>query len=186
MAATSDIIFTNNKYCFKIFNSEDFDNFCALNMNPIVSRYVNHNGGKPKTLEECQEKFEEINWSQENFGHSYWAVWNNITGEFMGQCGANKYKYRLDSNFCYAFWQRYWGQGIGYEICSLVLNYLLENFPNIELLTTSSLQENIASIKIIEKLGFECTELHLEYGKILESFVFKRFNYGQKNNSLSC
>ena len=71
------VIFKTDKYSFEVFDMSNFDDFCQLNQDPIVSKYVNHNGGKPKTFRECVEKYNDITYGQENYGYSYWAVYDN-------------------------------------------------------------------------------------------------------------
>ncbi|MDR2777435.1 MAG: GNAT family N-acetyltransferase [Rickettsiales bacterium] len=176
-----NVVFRTDKYTFRKFTMDNFGEFCSLNQDPVVMRYVNHNGGKPKTFEECVEKYSDITYSQEKFGYSYWAVYDT-TGDFVGQCGALKL-WLSDSNaFCYAFRKKYWGKGIGTEVCTRVLAYIFENFPTIDRLATTALSKNAASVKILKKIGFDYLRTEKEYGLDLEFFEIRRASYVEKNN----
>jgi hypothetical protein len=81
---SGDIVFNSGKYTVRTFTMENFDEFCALNQDPEVARYVNHNGGKSKTFRECVSKYNDIVYSQNKFGYSYWAIYDE-ENNFIGQ-----------------------------------------------------------------------------------------------------
>lgn len=173
-------IFENDKYKIKTFTMENFDDFCILNQDPLVAKYVNHNNGKPKSFKECVNKYSDITYAQNKYGYSYWAIYdkNDI---FIGQCGALK-SWTGSINFCYAFHKKYWGKGIGTEVCKLILNYLFSSFNDIDKLTCSAFSENIASIKLLKKVGFEHLYTEKEFDKDLQYFELKKGNYEKKEN----
>ncbi|MDR1495100.1 MAG: GNAT family N-acetyltransferase [Rickettsiales bacterium] len=175
-----NIVFRTDKYVFRKFTMDNFDEFRSLNMDSEAMRYVNHNGGKPKTYKECVQKYNDMAYSQDKFGYSYWAVYSRGS-DFLGQCGALKTWASDSITFCYAFQKKYWGKGIGTEVCSIVLDYLFRNFPTMEKLVTTALDENEASIKILRKIGFEYTHSNKEYGMNLEFFEIRRTDYAEKN-----
>ncbi|MDR1425383.1 MAG: GNAT family N-acetyltransferase [Rickettsiales bacterium] len=178
--AEKNLIFKTKKYTFRQFTMDNFADFCALNQNAEVMRYVNHNNGKPKTYRECVEKYSDIAYSQDKFGYSYWAVCDGITRDLIGQCGALR-TWATDSNtFCYAFKKKYWGKGVGTDVCGTVMSYLFENFPTIDTLTTTAFSENVASVKILKKIGFEYLYTGKEYGRDLEFFEIARSSYVKK------
>ena len=180
MEENKEIIFKTNKYKIKIFTMVDFKNFCDINQDPVVAKYVNHNDGKPKTFRECVEKYNDIAYAQNKYGFSYWAIYDVNSNEFIGQCGAIK-SWLGEINFCYAFRKKYWGKGIGTEICGLVRDYLFKNFKEIEELTCSAFSENIASVKLLKKLGFSVIKIEKEFNKDLEFFKLTRKEYEEKN-----
>ncbi len=51
------------------------------------------------------------------------------------------------------FAERCWGRGIGTEVAGIMLQYLKEN-TDIDIITASTMVENIGPGKILEKLGF--------------------------------
>lgn len=169
------VVFENEKYRVKTFTMENFDDFCKLNQDKVVSKYVNHNDGKPKTYKECVDKYMDITYAQNKYGYSYWAIYdkNDI---FMGQCGGLK-SWLGEINFCYAFHKRYWGKGIGTEVCRMIVEYLFKNFTDIKKLTCSAFSENVASVKLLKKIGFGFVKKEKEFNKDLEYFELKKEDY---------
>lgn len=173
------LVFETDKYKIKTFTMENFDNFCILNQDPVVAKYVNHNNGKAKTYKECVEKYQDITYAQNKFGFSYWAIYDK-KDVFMGQCGALK-SWFGDVNFCYAFHKQYWGKGLGTEICSMIADYLFKNYKDVKKLTCSAFSENVASVKLLKKLGFTCLKTEKEFDKDLEYFELRREDYEKKD-----
>ena len=54
----------------------------------------------------------------------------------------------------YRLLERYWGQGIASEALKMMINYLY-NETDIEIITASTMIENRASAKVLEKNGFD-------------------------------
>ena len=55
----------------------------------------------------------------------------------------------------------YWGRGIATEATSMMLDYL-HNQTNIELVTASTMADNVNSAHALEKAGFTCVERNVE------------------------
>lgn len=174
------LVFETDKYKIKTFTMDNFDDFCKLNQDPVVSKYVNHNNGKPKTYKECIEKYSDITYGQNKYGYSYWAIYDK-NDVFMGQCGASR-SWLGEINFCYAFHKKYWGKGIGTEICTMIKNYLFDNFKDIKRLTCSAFSENVASVKLLKKIGFDYLKTEKEFDKDLELFELRREKYDKKED----
>lgn len=169
-------VFRTNKYIFRTFNIENFDDFVQLNEDESISKYVNHNAnGAAKTFRECIEKFQEIVDMQEKYGFSYWGVYKP-NGTFIGQSGLAQ-NYDGTFNFCYMFKKEYWGKGIGTEVNGLVIDYLFTHFPIINSIKAMSFIDNIASVKLLKKLGFMYINSIEEFGKELQLFKLTRENY---------
>lgn len=79
------------------------------------------------------------------------------TNEFCGI--AELYGYRkeiLKISLGYRLLSRFWGRGIATNTVSLLISYLYSQ-TNIEIITASTMIENIASARVLEKNGFLCT-----------------------------
>ena len=165
-------IFRTDKYIIRTFSMDNFDDFVALNSDDYVSRYVNHDPNeKGKTFRECIEKFREIANTQEEFGVSYWAVYL-LDNTFIGQCGLS-IEYDGNFNLCYMYKKEYWGKGVGTEVATLVLNYMLKNFPNLfpaRKIKAMSFIQNIASVRLLKRIGFEYKKSMTEFNKELQFF----------------
>ena len=76
-------------------------------------------------------------------------------GEFCGL--AEMYGYRdpiHKISIGYRFLERFWGQGIATEALRLMIDYLYGE-TDIEIITASTMVENRASAKVLEKNGFD-------------------------------
>ena len=175
----SKLIFETDKYKVKTFTMDNFDLFCEINQDPVVAKYVNHNDGKPKTFKECIDKYEDITMAQNKYGYSYWAIYDK-KDNFIGQCGVIR-TWLTENNFCYAYRKKYWGKGIGTEVGNIVKNYIFDNFKDIEELTCSAFDENVASVKLLKKIGFKLIKTEKEFGKDLHFFKLTRKDYEEKN-----
>jgi len=69
----------------------------------------------------------------------------------------------------YSIGRKFWGQGFGKEIVHLLLRNLKEN-KSIEEVTAWSNKENIASIRILEKIGFQ----RIENDDDQNNYLYKR------------
>jgi RimJ/RimL family protein N-acetyltransferase len=179
----SKIVFTTNKYIVKTFSMENFDDFLKINMDPVVSRYVNHNPNEaPKTYMECLETFKNILDMQEELGYAYWAIYAK-NNEFIGQCGLSR-NYDRTLNFCYALNKKFWGRGIGTEIAGAIIDFLFKNFNDIKEIKALSFKNNGASVKILTKIGFANVGEIEEFNKILYFFKLTREMYEQKGKNI--
>lgn len=61
----------------------------------------------------------------------------------------------------YRLLPRYWGQGIAGEALSMLIKYLLEE-TDTEIITASTMADNIASAKVLTLNGFEMVVTHTE------------------------
>ena len=104
------------------------------------------------------------------FGYGMWGVFDRNTGRLIGEAGLEpradtdrtKYPYdwMFDRNctelgFCIA--EELWGQGYCTEVCTRILDYCLEHF-GITTVFARTVPANIASIRVLERLGFAVYE----------------------------
>jgi ribosomal-protein-alanine N-acetyltransferase len=99
-------------------------------------------------------------------GYGHWAVYNYITGEFVGVCGLNKHKVDSEDvihiNYRLATDQQ--GKGYAVESTYGVLNFAKKS---LKLNAVHALIEsaNISSVKVVNRTGF----------KLIKSSVFRGF-----------
>ncbi|MBO6517737.1 MAG: GNAT family N-acetyltransferase [Bacteroidia bacterium] len=132
------------------FALTDVDSYAELVSDPEVMRFIGN--GEPQSqmeaknyVEECMTSFNELGWSR-------YAVTLKDTDEFIGFCGFKKYRGEIDLGWRYH--KKYWGKGFGSEAAEAVLEYGFTHlhFPKIVCIVYT---ENIASIRIIEKLNMQ-------------------------------
>lgn len=134
----------------------DVEGMFELDSNPIVHKYL---GNNPVTTIEQSKKDIEFNLKQhKERGIARWATIEKSSGDFIGWSGLrlnSDLTYNNKTNFYdvgYRFIPRYWGKGYATESSIAALDYGF-NTMNLELINGISEIENIASSKVLQKIG---------------------------------
>lgn len=132
----------------------DAENAYLLNLDPEVLKY---------TGDEAFESIESARVFLENYKHykiygfGRWAVIHKTDNLFLGWCGL-KYTPELDEiDIGYRFLKKYWNQGYATEAAIACIEI---GFQKLKLQTIVGhvLKDNIASIKVLEKIGLHFFE----------------------------
>ena len=129
------------------FTESDKMTWSLIDSNPLMRKYL---PGIP-TKEESFDYIERsiISYNLNGFGR--YAVRIRRTGELLGMCGFLLEDYGID--FGYRYLPKYWGIGLGFEAARRVLDFGLATIQAKEIVALV-LNENVVSIKIIDKLKF--------------------------------
>lgn len=107
------------------------------------------------------------------FGYGMWLVFEKETGKLVGRAGVeHREELQGEPELGYAIAKPYWGRGYATEVCQAIMNYAKEElgFPSICSLIEP---ENIVSIHLAEKLGFQLEkEVEID-GKKYKKYVQK-------------
>ena len=131
---------------------DDLDSLYALYCDPDITKYI---PDAPRSYEEARE---ELKWHMN--GHpkhpelGLWATIHKETGQFIGRCGLLPWTIdgQDEVEVAYLISKAYWGQGLGTEASQAILNYGFEKL-NLSRLICLIDRENLASIKVAEKIG---------------------------------
>lgn len=116
-----------------------------------VARYISD--GKPFSMEKTMEFLVWAeNYEREN-GFCRWKVVEKSSGETIGSCGFARPHGTTEIELGYLFAQKHWGKGFATEIAEAVMIYGFEKLGFREIIAMTDL-ENIASQKVLEKIGF--------------------------------
>ena len=91
----------------------------------------------------------------------------------IGACGLLKRDYLEDADIGFAFLPEYLGQGYGYESAKAVLNHAAKEL-NISKVMAFTVPHNVASIKLLEKLGFRFEKIFTMPGEEEELLLYSR------------
>lgn len=127
----------------------DAESFYRLNLDKEVLQYtgdvafesINH----AKTFLENYDQYK-------TYGIGRWAVIHKDTNEFLGWCGL---KFTLEDNeydIGFRFFKKYWNQGYAIETAKACIDYGL-NTLQIKSIVGRAMKANIASVKVLEKIG---------------------------------
>jgi RimJ/RimL family protein N-acetyltransferase len=138
------------------FEAEDFPAYLEMNADPVMSRY---SGRAPSGPEEAWTRLlrHAGHWSLTGYG--FVAIEEKATGRLAGEAGLGDFKRRLGPDFDdspEAGWAvAPWAQGRGYatEAAAAALQWI-EARRGVERTVCLIHVENLASIRVAEKLGY--------------------------------
>lgn len=145
----------------RLFTLDDLQVMHQLNTDPDVIKYADD---PARDIEETRQRLEEGPLCDyEKYGYGRFAVELKETGKVIGFCGI-KYLPEIDlPEVGYRYLKEYWGGGIGTEAATACVEFAREDLQ-IEKLIALIIPENIASIRVAEKLGMSKGPLIHIYG----------------------
>lgn len=141
-------LFESKRLYFREFTPDDANDFYLLNNNPKVIKYT----GDPafKNVEEARAFLKNYtDYQVHKMGR--WAVFIKSTNTFIGFAGLKKHVDFVDLG--YRFKEEHWGNGYATEAGNACLIYAKEKLKLPEVIGRTD-ERNIASVKVLEKLGF--------------------------------
>lgn len=134
----------------RLFTLDDLQIMFKLGSDPDVVKYADT---PCKDLEEAKKRLEQGPLSDyKKYGYGRFAVELKETGEVIGFSGI-KYLPEIDlPEVGYRYLKEYWGQGIGTEAARACVEFARQDLK-LEKLIALIAPENIASIRVAEKLG---------------------------------
>jgi [ribosomal protein S5]-alanine N-acetyltransferase len=156
---------------FRRWSPDDFPLSLALWGDLNVTRLI----GGPFSEEEVRERLAKEIASLRTNGCQYWPVFLLADGDFAGCCGLRAY--RSEKNIFelgFHFRPAYWGQGLAVESARAVINLARESLKA-EGLFAGHHPDNLASRKVLEKIGFRFTheELYPPTGKMHRCYLLE-------------
>ena len=127
---------------------------------------------EPFTKEKITEKLARYKAWMDRFGFTNFAVFDKVSGDFVGSCGmslfhdphgdrnpleivnGSKYENR-DIELGYVLHKKYWGKGVATQLAKACVDFVFENNHDIKRIVAVTTLTNIASQKVLNKLGFE-------------------------------
>ena len=134
------------------FTEHDAPLIFQLNSDPEIVRYVH----EPVLTNEAQAKkiITDIILPQYKNNLGRWATYTKSNNDFIGWCGL-KYRPELDEiDLGYRLKRSAWGKGYATEAAKHTLDHGLNDL-DLEIITGRAHIENIASIKVLEKIGMQ-------------------------------
>jgi len=135
----------------RLFTYDDVEIMYTLGSDPEIIKYAETEPAKD--LEEARRRLEEGPlYDYEKYGYGRFAVEFKETGKVIGFCGI-KYLPEIDlPEVGYRYLTEYWGKGIGTEAARACVEFARQDLQ-IRKLVALIMPENIASIRVAEKLG---------------------------------
>ncbi|MEP7255137.1 MAG: GNAT family N-acetyltransferase [Ferruginibacter sp.] len=149
------IVFETPILVLRQFTEDDAPLILELNSDPEIVKYVHE--PTLQTEEQAKKVIIDIILPQYKNNLGRWAIHTKHNNEFIGWCGL-KYRPELDEiDLGYRLMQKAWGKGYATESAQHTLNHGFKTL-NLKLITGRAHIENIASIKVLEKIGMNFIE----------------------------
>ena len=146
-------ILETERLVLREFDEADVAVFYQLGSDPAIIKYTGDPGGGMTSIEHALEILHSHPMADyKKYGFGRWACVHKESGELIGFAGL-KYLDELDEvDIGYRLLPDYWGSGLATEASRAVLDY---GFRKLELEESIALAlpGNVASIRILEKLG---------------------------------
>jgi len=158
------LILETDRLLLRELQLSDAEPFFAMDKNPKVHQYL---WNKPvHKIEETIEIIQSVRQQYVDNGIGRFAMILKETDEFIGWAGL---KYNTEAvnnkvNFYdigYRLDEKYWGKGYASEATIAWLNYAFETMK-IKTMEAAAHTDNIASNRILQKIGMQCTGHYLE------------------------
>ncbi|HUS00367.1 MAG TPA: GNAT family N-acetyltransferase [Chitinophagaceae bacterium] len=146
------IVFETPRLILSQFTEEDGPLILQLNSHPEVVKYVHER--VLTSEEEAKKILLNIILPQYKNNLGRWAIYTKTGNEFIGWCGL-KYRPELDEiDLGYRLKKNAWGKGYATEAAKHTLDHAFNNL-NLDIITGRAHIENLASIKVLEKIGMQ-------------------------------
>ena len=162
------IIITERCY-LRPFEVNDAKDFYEMNNDTEVIQYT---GDTPFTSVIEAETFIKNYTAYDNYGFGRWAVCKILDGTFIGFCGLKYHKKGSFVEVGYRFKKEFWNYGYATETAKACVSY---GFNSLKLpaIYCQVWEDNKASIRVAEKIGFNFKTTFIDHGKIAFQFELK-------------
>jgi len=149
--AASRFLFESRRLGYREFIPDDAHHIYLLNSDPEVLRYT---GDAPFTSEEEARDFIFGYSKYQDDGYGRWSVVCRADQKFLGWCGLSRVGEDIDLG--YRFFQSAWGQGFATEAARACIAFGFRQL-GLTRIIARALPENVASWKVLEKVGMTFT-----------------------------
>lgn len=160
------------------YRANDATAMFAVFGDPEVMRY-SMSGADP-SVESTQARIQKLMDHQVSFGFSLWVVEDRSTGAILGDCGLKQLEEGPEIEVGYRFAKPHWGRGYASEAAAASVRY---GFGALGLTRIVAVVEppNVASRKVLEKIGLEYQCLAHYYGRPMSYFAVDRENFFEQD-----
>lgn len=143
------VLLKTERLVLRTFVLDDIDSLMSIWGDIEVMKYCGGAGSKEQEYKALQYYVD----MQDNVGYAPYLVLLKKTEQVIGVCGFNPTNHGYDAELMYHFAKDFWGFGYATEAAKVCLDYA-KNSLNLKRVGASIDVKNLASKKILEKLGF--------------------------------
>lgn len=169
----SNLQIETERLTLRQFTARDWDDFYRIRSDPEVMRFIT---GAPPTPEQIKAAFEKTlqRWEEQKFGRL--AIRFHDSEELIGWCGLDLLDKSDEVEVGYAMLPKFWGQGIASEVAAACIRYGFESLK-LERIVAVSFPENVASWKVMKKLGMRYVKNARFYDKDVVYYEINRTEF---------
>jgi ribosomal-protein-alanine N-acetyltransferase len=147
----------------------DIDAIYSMRGDAEIMRFIR----EPQNLQESADWIELVSsrWQQEKIG--FCAMIEKSSRQFAGWCGLWQLKETGETEVGYAVAKQFWGKGYAPEAAFEFLNYAFEQLNSGKIAAVAR-PENLASRRVMEKLGMRYDYTGEFYGRDLVHYSIKK------------
>jgi len=161
-------ILETERLVFHPFTPDDVDLLAALHSDPEVQRHIG--GMWPR--EEVQKRVDLYVADQAKYGFSKWKAYLR-DGAFVGRAGVSVDPNLGAPELGYSFARTVWGQGLASEAAFAIVDWMFAN-TDLPELAAFAVSQNLASRRVLEKLGMVLEGEHERHGDLCTFYRLKR------------
>ena len=152
------------------FGPGDAERIHPIYSDPVVMRYVAT--GPMADLSVTERLLQDYEAHQKRLGYSFWAVIERASGELIGDSGLYRTP-ACEVELGYTFGIPWWGRGYATEAASAWLSCAFGPLGITEVVALAE-PANVASMRVLEKLGMRRAGERLAFGRPHAVFRTKR------------
>ena len=156
------------------FKPDDLDGLARLFADAEVMRYIGVEPGRVLTRNETEAVLESFmdGWRRRGFGR--WALVLKATEEMIGLCGLRMLEEMPE--LLYVLRREHWGAGLAVEAAHATLRFGFEEL-RFERIVAVTRPENLASRRVLEKLGMRYEQERELYGVVARAYALARADF---------
>ncbi len=156
------------------FDEDDLEIYFELGRNPEIIRFTGDPGGGFKDHEAALEYLTTRTLSDyRERGYGRWAVVVKETGNVIGFSGLKYLDDRSEVDVGYRLLPSEWGKGYATESAQAAVDYGF-NPLGLKRMIGMVMPENIASARVLEKIGMTFVEMTVDQGDQVAIYVIER------------
>ena len=167
-------IIETERLLLRMFRAEDLDAVYHLFSDADVQKYLSVDNKRTREQLKITLKNLVSRWDERGFG--LWCVTEKETDDIIGYCGFQYFDNLPDVEMVFAFLKKTWGNGFATEAAKACLRFWFEELTLAEIVAAAS-PENIASLRVLEKIGMRYLEKSARYRMELTSYSISRNSY---------
>lgn len=146
------IVLETPRLILRQFTEADAPLILSLNSDPAIVKYVHE--PTLKTIEQAEKILTDIILPQYKNNLGRWGIHVKDSMDFIGWCGLKYLPEPDEIDLGYRLMQKAWGHGYATEAAQASLDYGFKEL-DLKLITGRAHVENLASIKVLEKLDMD-------------------------------